>query len=89
MIVEALLLTKHFNSDDLKFWIDWHLNKCKFDRLHIIDNESYIDIPEIIKNEGYGQEIDWWSVGAIFYEMLMGFPPFFSDNSQMTCMILI
>lgn len=51
MIVEALLLTKNFNSDDLKFWIDWHLNKCKFDRLHIIDNESYIDIPEIIKND--------------------------------------
>ena len=50
-----------------------------------VGSPDYIS-PEIIKNEGYGQEIDWWSVGAIFYEMLMGFPPFFSDNSQMTCM---
>mgnify|MGYP002624815429 CR=1 FL=1 len=50
-----------------------------------VGSPDYIS-PEIIKNEGYGQEIDWWSVGAIFYEMLMGIPPFFSDNPQMTCM---
>ena len=41
--------------------------------------------PEVITNEGYGKEIDWWSVGAIFYEMLIGFPPFFSDSPQITC----
>jgi serine/threonine protein kinase len=41
--------------------------------------------PEVINNEGYGEEIDWWSVGAIFYEMLIGFPPFFSENAQITC----
>ena len=41
--------------------------------------------PEVIKNEGYGEEIDWWSVGAIFYEMLIGLPPFFSKSPQMTC----
>ena len=44
--------------------------------------------PEVILNEdnkGYGGEIDWWSVGAIFYEMLVGIPPFLSDNPQSTC----
>ena len=44
--------------------------------------------PELILNEnnkGYGGEIDWWSVGAIFYEMLVGIPPFLSDNPQSTC----
>lgn len=44
--------------------------------------------PEVILNEpnkGYGGEIDWWSVGAIFYEMLIGIPPFLSENPQLTC----
>ena len=44
--------------------------------------------PEVIlskDNKGYGGEIDWWSVGAIFYEMLIGIPPFLSENPQLTC----
>ena len=44
--------------------------------------------PELILNEnnkGYGSEIDWWSVGAIFYEMLVGIPPFLSETPQATC----
>lgn len=49
MCVEAILLTKHNDADDLREWIDWHLNVCKFDRIHIIDNDSSIDIPEIIR----------------------------------------
>ena len=36
--------------------------------------------PEVIEKKVYGAEIDWWSVGIIFYEMLIGFPPFFSEN---------
>ena len=48
--------------------------------------------PEVILNndsKGYGGEIDWWSVGAIFYEMLVGIPPFLSDNPQSTCKKII
>ena len=36
--------------------------------------------PEVIEKQIYGAEIDWWSVGIIFYEMLVGFPPFWSEN---------
>ena len=41
--------------------------------------------PEIFGKKGYGQEVDWWSVGIIFYEMLVGYPPFFSDTPNETC----
>lgn len=29
--------------------------------------------------------MDWWSVGAILFEMLVGYPPFFSDDPSVTC----
>ena len=38
--------------------------------------------PEVIEKKIYGPEIDWWSVGIIFYEMLVGFPPFWSKNDN-------
>jgi serine/threonine kinase 38 len=41
--------------------------------------------PEVFSQKGYGPEIDWWSLGVIIYEMLVGYPPFFSDNPTETC----
>ena len=32
--------------------------------------------PEILKKIGYFKDIDWWSLGVIFYEMLVGYSPF-------------
>lgn len=32
--------------------------------------------PEMILRKGYGKAIDWWSMGALMYEMMAGYPPF-------------
>ncbi|KAF5810521.1 putative protein kinase AGC-NDR family [Helianthus annuus] len=41
--------------------------------------------PEVLLKKGYSLECDWWSLGAIMYEMLVGYPPFYSDDPMSTC----
>jgi serine/threonine kinase 38 len=41
--------------------------------------------PEVFGQQGYNETVDWWSVGAILFEMLVGYPPFFSDDPSVTC----
>ncbi|KAI4389535.1 hypothetical protein MLD38_001751 [Melastoma candidum] len=45
--------------------------------------------PEVLLKKGYGIECDWWSLGAIMYEMLVGYPPFCSDDPRITCRKII
>ena len=45
--------------------------------------------PEVFQHKGYGKEVDWWSLGAIMFEMLVGYPPFFSENPSDTCQKIV
>ena len=41
--------------------------------------------PEVLKKKGYGPDIDWWSAGVIFYEMLFGYAPFCDEETNNVC----
>jgi microtubule-associated serine/threonine kinase len=46
-----------------------------FNDKQICGTPSYI-APEVILRQGYGKPVDWWSLGIILYEFLVGVPPF-------------
>ena len=64
-------------------------SKFKFKRnrklaFSTVGTPDYI-APEVFQQKGYNETVDWWSLGVILYEMLVGYTPFFSDNPAETC----
>ncbi|CAG9530672.1 unnamed protein product [Cercopithifilaria johnstoni] len=38
--------------------------------------------PEVILRQGYGKPVDWWALGIILYEFLIGIVPFIADTPE-------
>ncbi|XP_010101342.2 probable serine/threonine protein kinase IRE [Morus notabilis] len=47
----------------------------------VVGTPDYL-APEILLGMGHGATADWWSVGVILFELLVGIPPFNADHPQ-------
>ena len=53
----------------------------QFKDKQVVGTPEYI-APEVILCRGYGQPVDWWSMGVILYEFLMGCVPFTGETPE-------
>jgi len=60
----------------------WKANRRKL-AYSTVGTPDYI-APEIFLQKGYGNECDWWSLGTIMFECLVGYPPFCSESTHET-----
>ena len=38
--------------------------------------------PEMLKRQGHGKAVDWYLLGVVMYEMLVGLPPYYADSKE-------
>lgn len=53
----------------------------------LAENKSFVGsiaylAPEILKKQGHTMSIDWYLVGVLFYELIVGIPPYYHNNRQ-------
>lgn len=53
----------------------------QFSDKQVFGTPEYI-APEVILRQGYGKPVDWWSMGIILYEFLIGCVPFFGETAE-------
>jgi serine/threonine protein kinase len=48
--------------------------------LQIAPLNFLLSAPEIVAQKPHGKEVDWWSLGILLYELVVGVPPYVSEN---------
>jgi serine/threonine protein kinase len=36
--------------------------------------------PEMLRREGHGKSVDWYLLGVVMFELLVGLPPYYSND---------
>ncbi len=67
-----------------------YLKTTDFGFAKVVDGKTYTLCgtpeylaPEIILNKGHGMPVDWWTLGILLYEMIVGIDPFNDDDPMM------
>ena len=69
--------------------VDFGLSKKIFGKTLTICGTPHYIAPEVLTQEGYSFEADWYTLGVVLYEMIVGRPPFdAATHKELFSMIL-
>lgn len=72
----------HLEGPDRKQMNSWRKSR-RIMAFSTVGTPDYI-APEVLHGRGYTKDCDWWSLGTILFECLVGWPPFCADDQYMT-----
>ena len=72
---ENIMLDSNGHIKLTDFGLSKMVTKSKEKAFTICGTPQYL-APEILSDDGYDNSVDWWSLGCVMYEMLVGKAPF-------------
>ncbi|XP_043695761.1 probable serine/threonine protein kinase IREH1 isoform X2 [Telopea speciosissima] len=74
--------TSLLGEDEPQFSVSEKLNQReRRQKRSAVGTPDYL-APEILLGTGHGTTADWWSVGVILFELIVGIPPFNAEHPQ-------
>ncbi len=58
------------------------MKKLDKDELHAKLGSLGYEAPEMLLNQPYSKPVDIWSVGVVFFMLILGYPPFDDDDPK-------
>merc|ERR1712072_1594096 len=81
------IIYRDLKPENILLTASGYLKLTDFGFAKIIDYRTYTlcgtpeyIAPEVLLNKGHGKPVDWWTLGILIYEMVVGQPPFCDEE---------
>eukprot|EP00347_Sterkiella_histriomuscorum_P020775 403336510 len=81
--LENILINDNGYISMVDFGISKELDFSTRERTYSVRGTPEYMAPDMLNSNGYSFPVDWWALGTITFEMLVGTPPFYEDNQSM------
>ena len=85
---QSKIMYRDLKPENILLGKDGYINLADFGlaKMNVIGrSNSFVGTPEYVSPEmidgtGHDYTLDWWALGVLIYEMIVGIPPFYHKN---------